>query len=354
MATRPTTPPLRRSPVNPIDDDNDEDSPLSSVPDTDDHTYSPQCEQTLKRAKVAKLTPAKRRKTGSSVATYARENAIEASRVSRSFFSSSSVLLNHYLGPIPCLISGKQLLTDCVETCHVIPRAVDHATVRSKLPRYVFISDTLQLQLDKLEYLWGFKYFTFHVDTRSNLIHRMLVIPGCFVAHACPTTVNASLHGAFDRQGWFLIPTEVRLVEDLDRATLASPPQHLLHEVSRLLSIFSQSVHLNSSQATCSEIGLPVSLQLCASSPNGGKLVKHIHRQLFHCALLQRYYFTLFPFCGASDNPFPRPPPLRHLQSWSKASTFFRRRSRGYEVWIRYICRQTGQQCLAGHDKTML
>jgi hypothetical protein len=67
---------------------------------------------------------------------------------------------------------------------------------------------------------------TFNVDTRSN------------VCRMHPTTVNASLHGAVDRQGWFLIPTETRLVEDLDRATLASP-QYVIHEVSDLLIDFS-------------------------------------------------------------------------------------------------------------------
>jgi hypothetical protein len=142
MATRPTTPPLRRS-STPIHDDNGDDSPLTPVSDTDDdHIYSPRSEQALKRAIVVKLTPSKRRRTGSSIATYARKNAIEASRTSRLLFSSSfvppPVPLNHYLGPIPCLISGFQLLTDCVETCHVIPKAIDHATVCFRLPPCVF------------------------------------------------------------------------------------------------------------------------------------------------------------------------------------------------------------------------
>ena len=137
MTTRPTTPPFRRTSAL-ILDDNSDDSPLTPVSDTDDHTYSARSEQALKRAIVVKLTPSKRRRTGSSIATYARENAIEASRTSRLFFSSSfvpsPVLLNHYLGPIPCLISGYQLLTDCVETCHIIPKSIDHATVCFKLP----------------------------------------------------------------------------------------------------------------------------------------------------------------------------------------------------------------------------
>jgi hypothetical protein len=50
--------------------------------------------------------------------------------------------------------------------------------------------------------------------------------------------VNASLHGAFDKQGWILVPTEVMLVEDLDRATLVCPPQHVIHEVSSLVFIY--------------------------------------------------------------------------------------------------------------------
>lgn len=65
----------------PIDDINDEDSPLTPVSDPDDYTYSSQSEQTLKRAKAVKLRPAnlKRRKTGSAIAAYARKNAIETS-----------------------------------------------------------------------------------------------------------------------------------------------------------------------------------------------------------------------------------------------------------------------------------
>ena len=145
MATRATTPPVRQPSMALIpihDSDNNGDESLTPVSDPDDHTYSTQSEQTLKRAIVVKLTPSKRRRTGSSIATYARENAIEASRASRLFpfssVSSPAVPLNHYLGPIPCLISGYQLLTDCVETCHVIPKAIDHAMVCFKLPRSNF------------------------------------------------------------------------------------------------------------------------------------------------------------------------------------------------------------------------
>ena len=84
-------------------------------------------------------------------------------------------------------------------------------------------------------------------------------------------------------------------MEDLDRATLASPPQHIIHEVSCLIS---QSLHRNSSQSTRFELGLPASLQLCASSPNGGKLVEHIHWQLFDCAFETTLHF--FPFAAST------------------------------------------------------
>lgn len=97
----------------------------------EDPNYSPRSEHQGKRAVAENYTPKKRRKTGSSVATYARENAADAFRVATSSTPPRllAALLDHYHGEVPCLISRKQREMDCVETCHVIPKAVDYEVV---------------------------------------------------------------------------------------------------------------------------------------------------------------------------------------------------------------------------------
>jgi len=119
-----------------------------------------------------------------------------------------------------------------------------------------FISDASQPQLDKLEFVLGFKHLTFNVGMRSKLIHPSPLLLGCFIAHACPT-VNASLHGAFNRQGWFLVLAEAWLVESLDRDTIPSPSQHVIHEISSLLLNFSSK---HTSHCLTSDNVLPVSI----------------------------------------------------------------------------------------------
>ncbi|KAF8235034.1 hypothetical protein L208DRAFT_1393255, partial [Tricholoma matsutake] len=160
----PTTP-TRRIPqfVTPIPID-DEVYFLPDVTDAEDSDYSPRAEQRMKRALAEKITPLKRRKTASSVATYARKNAIDAFRLATGFISPASrpIALAHYHEEIPCLTSRKQQIVDCVETCHLIPKAVDYDT------------------LDKLEWVWGLEFFTLNVDTRFNLVHHMSALLGYF------------------------------------------------------------------------------------------------------------------------------------------------------------------------------
>ena len=131
------TPPIR-PPSTPINDINDKGF-LTPFSDPDNHTSLPQSEQALKWTKAVKPMPAKCWKTGSSIATYARKNAIEASFVIWLLPSPSLVLscFKPYLGPVPCLITRKWLVMDCVEMCHIIPKVIDHATVHIKLPQCV-------------------------------------------------------------------------------------------------------------------------------------------------------------------------------------------------------------------------
>jgi hypothetical protein len=133
--SRPATPTRRiprfATPTQGEDDDSASESHIEHHSETEDPSYSPRAEQQGRRALAEKYTPRKRRKTGSSVATYAKENAVDAFRVATLSASPRSLAatLDYYHGEVPCLISHKQREMDCVETCHVIPKAVDYEIV---------------------------------------------------------------------------------------------------------------------------------------------------------------------------------------------------------------------------------
>jgi len=134
---RPTTPTMRATRfVTPQNFDDDSSSTSGSPTkrrrsDVEDSDYSPRAEQQVKRAIAEKHTPGKRRKTGSSVATYVRENAVNAFQLATNFKFPQSGLstLTYYHGEVPCLISRQQREVDCVETCHILPRAVRYDVV---------------------------------------------------------------------------------------------------------------------------------------------------------------------------------------------------------------------------------
>jgi hypothetical protein len=71
-----------------------------------------------------------------------------------------------------------------------------------------------------------------NVDTRYNLIHRTPK-PSLrrSVTDSSNTTVNAELHGAFDRNGWFLLPIDVEILEELRNVTRNPPLKFMIHEV---------------------------------------------------------------------------------------------------------------------------
>jgi len=131
--SRPTTPTMRVPRfVTPQISDDGSGSPIRRRrSDVEDSDYSPRAEQRAKRAISKKYTPRKRRKTGSSIATYVRENAVNAFQLATNFKLSESRLstLTHYHGEVPCLISRQQWEVDCVETCHILPRAVCYDVV---------------------------------------------------------------------------------------------------------------------------------------------------------------------------------------------------------------------------------
>ena len=135
--SRPTTPTTRAPRFVTPQISEDDSSSTSGSPtnrrrsDVEDSDYSPLVEQRVKRAITEKYTPRKRRKTGSSVATYVRENAVNAFQLATNFILSESRLsaLTHYHGEVPCLISRQQREVDCVETCHILPRAVCYDVV---------------------------------------------------------------------------------------------------------------------------------------------------------------------------------------------------------------------------------
>jgi hypothetical protein len=71
-----------------------------------------------------------------------------------------------------------------------------------------------------------------NVDTRYNLIHRASKpSPRLSVTDPRNITVNAVLHGAFDRNGWFLLPVDIEILEELRRFTRNPRPTFIIHEV---------------------------------------------------------------------------------------------------------------------------
>jgi hypothetical protein len=103
--------------------DEDSPSPLSSPSQTNSDPFTPAEDQMIEGATANQLTPYKRRKSLSSVMTYAKENAFEAARTALALASDTGNIKP------PCLISRKCEEMDFVETCHVIPRAVSYSTV---------------------------------------------------------------------------------------------------------------------------------------------------------------------------------------------------------------------------------
>jgi hypothetical protein len=101
--------------------DEDSPSPLSSLSNTNSDRFTPPEDQMIEDATANKLTPFKRRKTLSSVMTYAKQNAIEAARTALDLDTGNT--------KPTCLISHKCEEMNFVETCHVIPRAVPYSTV---------------------------------------------------------------------------------------------------------------------------------------------------------------------------------------------------------------------------------
>ncbi|KAF7416260.1 hypothetical protein PC9H_002525 [Pleurotus ostreatus] len=116
------------------------------------------------------VTPNKRRKTASSLATSAKN---------RTRFAINTILQKQYpLGvelpqrPI-CVITGETDDMNPIEFSHVVAKAVDDET------------------LTKLEWAWGMRYWSLNVDTHFNL-----------------QTLSVAVHRFFDRQenGWFWLP----------------------------------------------------------------------------------------------------------------------------------------------------
>ncbi|KAF9478971.1 hypothetical protein BDN70DRAFT_879371 [Pholiota conissans] len=77
-----------------------------------------------------------------------------------------------------CLVTFGSTAADCLETCHLVPRALDEDNYA------------------KLEFAWGYKYDGLHLHTRHNLI-----------------TLNASLHASFDKGCWALVPLDISILD---------------------------------------------------------------------------------------------------------------------------------------------
>jgi hypothetical protein len=70
-----------------------------------------------------------------------------------------------------CLISLGHSPEDCLETCHIVPRAiVEDEVLSSVIKRGEHLSISVQLQ--KLEFAWGLCYYGLYLHSRYNLITR--------------------------------------------------------------------------------------------------------------------------------------------------------------------------------------
>lgn len=137
-----------------------------------DITYAPERDGSpsalgKRRQKSLMISPVKRVKADSiktAIKKFVQEAAISAAS------ASSFEVVPPNVGRF-CLISLGHSSEDCLETCHIVPRALDEDNV----PFFLSLNTThsvLPVQLQKLEFAWGLRYYGLYLHSRYNLITR--------------------------------------------------------------------------------------------------------------------------------------------------------------------------------------
>jgi hypothetical protein len=137
----------------------------------DDASYSPRREKANNKAVDKGQTPHKRLNKISGMGSGQRKKVGSVARSRTNFKLADSRLVEHYHAETPCLISCQQRMVDCIQTCHVVPRAVSPNVVGFAVICHLLQSDISRAQVDKLEWAWGWKHKGWNGDTSSNLMH---------------------------------------------------------------------------------------------------------------------------------------------------------------------------------------
>lgn len=141
----------------------DQDQGCATPTHSDDEAISPspseQRDSTYSEpmsANIPLITPEQRKRTAEQFSDGAKKRVKKATDC---------------LTQLRCVISNSHELYG-VQYAHILPRAMAPRIVSNYNPVLRLLIHILLLQLDKLEFSWGMKLGTFHVDSRYNVIRR--------------------------------------------------------------------------------------------------------------------------------------------------------------------------------------